>query len=241
MKFSEVLSRSGFKAWISGPDRHAVAREAVRRAGAALPAGEQPVDSHVVESGEGVPTPPDRLRPVVFPQAESATDRWLDRADKAERVLDRLNPVNAAVDAFDHRGRAGARALVGDWGSVAGQLTCALRPRDERDVVSVLLLGDRGLHVVHARKSPDGRSVAPGTQYGWGVPLGRVVLFRKRNDVKHGTHEIGFDDGSRVSVFFPVAGWGTLSEALAGLGWVAGPRGEGAGHGVDGGESNPGG
>jgi hypothetical protein len=145
------------------------------------------VDSGVVESGEGVPTPPDRLRPVGFPQAEAATGRWLLRADKAERVLDRLNPVNAAVDAavdaFDHRGRAGARALTGDWGSAAGQLTCALRPRDERDAVSVLVLGGRGLHVIHVRKSPDGRSVVPGTQYGWGVPLGRVALFRKRNDV----------------------------------------------------------
>ncbi|CQR61184.1 Hypothetical Protein sle_17220 [Streptomyces leeuwenhoekii] len=177
----------------------------------------------------------------MFPQAEAATDRWLLRADKAERVLDRMNPVNAAVDAFDHRGRAGARALTGDWGSAAGQLTCALRPRDERHAVSVLVLGDRGLHVIHVRKSPDGRSVVPGAQYGWGVPLGRVALFRKRNDVKHGTHEIGFNDGSRVSVFFPVAGWGTLSEALAGLGSAAGPGGEQAGHGVDGGESDSGG
>lgn len=220
---------------------HAVAREAVRRAGAALPAGERLVDSHVVESGEGVPTPPNRLRPVVFPQAEAATGGWLLRADKAERVLDRLNPVNAAVDAFHHRGRAGARALTGDWGSAAGQLTCALRPRDERDAVSVLVLGDRGLHVIHVRKSPDGRSVVPGTRYGWGVPLGRVALFRRRNDVKHGTHEIGFDDGSRVSVFFPVTGWGTLSEALAGLGWAVGLRGAEAGDGVDGGEPTSGG
>jgi hypothetical protein len=38
-----------------------------------------------------------------------------------------------------------------------------------------------------------------------------------------------------------VAGWGTLSEALAGLGWAAGLRGAEAGDGVDGGEPTSGG
>ncbi|MEU0738326.1 hypothetical protein [Streptomyces sp. NPDC006134] len=217
MQFSAVLSWSGFKAWVFGPDHHAVAREARGLASSALPAGERLVDSHVVVIGEGVPTPPGRLRADVFPDAGSATDRRLDRAAKAERFLDRMNPVNAVVDAFDDRGGRAEQTLSGGWESAAGQLACALQPRAGSNFVSVLLLGDRGLHVVHVQKSPNGHKAGPGTHYGWGVPLRRVTWFRKRNGAKHGTHEIGFDDGSWVRVLFPVAGWGTLVEALAGL------------------------
>lgn len=166
---------------------------------------------------EGVPAPPGDLRADVFPEAGSATDRWLDRAAKAERFLDRMNPVNAVVDAFDDRGGRAEQALSGSWESAAGQLACALQPRAGGNFVSVLLLGDHGLHVVHVQKSPDGRKVGPGTHYGWGAPLRRVAWIRKRDGAKHGTHEIGFDDGSWVRVLFPVAGWGTLVEALAGL------------------------
>ncbi|WP_031481485.1 hypothetical protein [Streptomyces bicolor] len=213
MKFADVVSWSGFKAWISGPDHHAVAREARGLARAALPAGERLVDSHVVAIGEGVPTPPQRLRPDLFPEAGSTADRLLARAGRAGRVLDRLNPVNAAVDAIDNRGRE--QALSGDWASAAGQLACALQPREGCDALSLLLLGDRGLHVIHVQKSPDGHKAGPGSQYGWGVPLTRVAWIRKRNGAKYGTHDIGFDDGSWVRVCFPIAGWGTLVEALA--------------------------
>ncbi|MBA2944915.1 hypothetical protein [Streptomyces himalayensis] len=223
MKFSEVLSWSGFKTWVSGPDHHAVAREARERAGSALPAGERLEDSHVVVIGEGVPAPPSRLRPDVFPGARSTTDRWLSHADNAERVLDRLNPVNAAVDAFDDRGSGKGQAMSGDWGSVAGQMACSLQPREGSGVVSVLVLGDHGLHVVHVQKSPDGRKTGPAVQYGWGVPRGRISWCRNRKDVKHGTHEIGFDDGSWVRILFPVSGWGTLAEALANSPGGSGP------------------
>ncbi|MFI6008461.1 hypothetical protein ACIBAG_06480 [Streptomyces sp. NPDC051243] len=220
MKFTDVLSWSGFKAWISGPDHHAVAREARGPARAALPAGERPVDSHVVAIGEGVPTPPHRLRPDPFREAGSTADRLLARAGRAERLLDRLNPVNAAVDAFDNRGSE--QALSGDWPSIAGQLACALQPREGCHALSVLLLGDRGLHLVHVQKSPDGRKAGPGSRYGWGVPLTRVAWIRRRNGKKHGTHDIGFDDGSWLRVCFPVAGWGTLVNALADLNGGAG-------------------
>ena len=222
MKFSEVLSWSGLKSWVSGPDPHAVAREAGGRAGSALPAGERLVDSHVVAIGEGVPIPPNRLRPEAFPAARSTTDRLLDRAAGTERVMDRLNPVNAAVDAFDDRGGRAAQALSGDWESVAGRLARTLQPRDDRAAVSVLLLGDRGLHVVHVQKSPDGRKVESGLHRAWSEHRERVAWFRKRNDLGHGTHEIGFDDGSSVRVVFPVAGWGTLADALTGLGGGSG-------------------
>ncbi|WP_143052582.1 hypothetical protein [Streptomyces sp. cf386] len=125
--------------------------------------------------------------------------------------------MNAALDAFDSRGENKEQALHGDWGSAAGELAVALQPREGCDVVAVLLLGDSGLHLVHVQKSPDGRGVGPGVQYGWGVPSRRVAWIRKRNGARHGTHEIGFDDGSWVRGIFPVAGWGTLVEALANL------------------------
>jgi hypothetical protein len=226
-----LLSRSGFKAWIAGPsasDRHAIAREARMLAEAALPAGERLRDSHIVAIGEAVPTPPDRLRPHVFSEAGSTGDLWSARAEKAEQVLYRLNPVNAAVDAFDRRGRSRerAQALSGDWGSAAGQMACALQPRADSDVLPVLLLGDRGLHVAHVQKSSDGHRVGPGVRYGWGVPLSRVTRFLKRDGTRHGTHELGFDDGSWVSVHFPVAGWGTLVEALSDLNSLSGAPGE---------------
>lgn len=32
--------------------------------------------------------------------------------------------------------------------------------------------------------------------------------------MRHGTHEIGFADGSWVTVFFPLGGWGALVEAF---------------------------
>ncbi|MYW65953.1 hypothetical protein GTY65_18100 [Streptomyces sp. SID8379] len=215
MKFSEVLSWPGLKSWLSGPDPHAVARAARELAGSALPAGERVVDSHVVAIGEGVPLPPYRLRPEAFPAARSATDRGLDRVAETERVLDRLNPFNAAVGALDGRGGGAEPGLVGGWESAAGRLGRVLQPR-EAHAASVLLLGDRGVHVVHVRKSPDGRQVEPGPHYAWGAPRASVVWFRERGAVKHGTHELGFDDGSWVRVFFPVAGWGTLAKALGG-------------------------
>ncbi|GAA4075156.1 hypothetical protein [Streptomyces shaanxiensis] len=233
MRFSELRSWSGFKDWISGaavPDHHAhhahhaIAREARIRARAALPAGERLTDSHVVAIGEGVPTPPNRMRRDLFSEARSTSDRWLTRAARTEQFLDRMNPVNAAVDAFDNRRKYKEQALFGDWGSAAGQMASALQPREECDAVSVLLLGDRGLHLVHVQMSPDGREVGPGIQYGWGVPRSRVAWIRKRNGARHGTHEIGFDDGSWVSVYFPVAGWGTLVEALANLNGGSGSR-----------------
>ncbi|MEU6348077.1 hypothetical protein ABZ896_01970 [Streptomyces sp. NPDC047072] len=220
MKFSEVLSWSGFKTWISGaerPDPHAVARAAREQARVALPAVERLVDSHVVAIGDGAPVPPARMRPDVFPEAGSTTDRVLAHADRTERVLDRLNPVNAAMDAFDNRGGRTEQALSGDWGSTAGQLACALQPREDAGVVSVLLLGHRGLHVVHVQRSPDGRTAGPAVKYGWGVPVDQVAWFRKRTDAPHGTHDIAFSDGSRVSICFPVAGWGTLAEGLSDL------------------------
>jgi hypothetical protein len=220
VRFSELLSWPGFKKWLSGsaaPDPHAVAREARRQAEAALPAGERLNDSHVVVIGEGVPTPPNRLRRALFPEARSTSDVWLTRASKGEQFLYRLNPVNAAVDAFDNLGSSREQAMSGDWSTAAGQLAVALHPRAESLAVSVLMLSDRSLHLVHVQKSPDGRGVGPGVHYGWGVPLKRVAWLRKRNGARHGTHEIGFDDGSWVGVHFPVAGWGTLTEALTSL------------------------
>ncbi|MCL8016827.1 hypothetical protein [Streptomyces sp. AS02] len=220
MRFSELLTWSGFKDWISGPaapDHHAIAREARTRAKAALPARERLSDSHIVAIGEGVPTPPNRLRPDVFSEARSTSGRWLNHAARTEQFLDRINPVNAAVDAFDNRGKRKEQSLFGEWGSAAGHMARALQPREECHALSVLLLGDRGLHLVHVQNSPDGLEVGPGSRYGWGVPRARVAWIRKRNGARHGTHEIGFDDGSWVSVYFPVAGWGTLVEALANL------------------------
>lgn len=224
MRFSELLSR-GLKKWLSGfatPDPHAIAREARRRAEVALPTGERLSDSHVVAIGEGVPTPPAHLRPDLFPEARSTSEVWLDRAEKAERVLYRLNPVNAAVEAFDNRNGNREPAMSGGWDTAAGQLAAVLQPRTGSHAVSVLLLGACGLHLVHVQKSPDGLEVGPGVQHGWSVPLSRVAWFRKRDNVRHGTHVVGFDDGSWVSVHFPVAGWGTLVDALANPGRHAG-------------------
>lgn len=220
MKFSNVFSWSGLRNWVLGPsapDHHALAREARERAQASLPLGERLVDSHVVAIGEGVPAPPTSMRPNVFPKAVSTGDRWIARAQKTEDLLDRLNPVNAAVDAFDNRGKTKETTLSGDWESMAGHMARVLQPREECDATSVLLLTDHALHVVHVQKSPDGRAVGPGVQYGWGVPRRHVTWVRKRNNAKHGTHEIGFDDGSWTSFFLPVAGWGTLVAALTDL------------------------
>lgn len=167
------------------------------RAKTALPAGERLSGSHVVAIGKGVPTPPNRLRPDVFSEARPSSDRWLTRAAKAaEQVLGRLNPVNAALDAFDNRGKSGEQALFGDWGSAAGQMAIALQPCEECDVVSVLLPGNGGLLLVHVQKSPDGRGVGPGVRYGWGVPLRCVAWIRQQNGARHATHELGFDDES---------------------------------------------
>ncbi|MFK8850286.1 hypothetical protein [Streptomyces sp. Ac-502] len=215
MKIGEVLmSWSGFKAWLSPPDRHALAREAKGRAAALLPPAETLVDGHTVEPGERVPEPPAAHRVDAFGRRPKAGDRLLAGAWRAEQLLDRINPVNAAVDAWDRRSADRDAQWYGGWQSAAGRLAAALRPRTEQKYLSVLLLTGGGMHVVRVQLSSDGKKVAGAVEHAYAVARQDITWLRDRGDVRHGTHEIGFADGSWVTVFFPLGGWGTLVEAF---------------------------
>ncbi|MEU2789852.1 hypothetical protein [Streptomyces sp. NPDC007100] len=203
---------SGLKAWVTPPDRHALVREAKARAAALLPPGETVVDGHTVEPGERVPQPPKPYRVDAFGIRPTAGDRVLNGAERVELALDRVNPFNAALDAWDRRGEDRSAQWHGGWQSAAGRLAAALRPRTEKKYLSVLLLTGVGLHVVRVQLSPDGKKVAGAVEHAYAVARQDITWLRDRKDVRHGTHEIGFADGSWVTVFLPLGGWGTLVE-----------------------------
>ncbi|MEN2417073.1 hypothetical protein AABB02_03090 [Streptomyces rimosus] len=206
---------SGLKAWVTPPDRHALLREAKARAAALLPPGETVVDGHTVEPGERVPQPPKPYRVDAFGLRPRTTDRLLNGAERVDLALDRINPFNAAMDAWDRRGEDRSAQWHGGWESAAGRLAAALRPRTEEKYLSVLLLTGGGLHVMRVRLTSDGKKVADAAEPAYAIARQDITWLRDRKDVRHGTHEIGFADGSWVTVFLPLGGWGSLVEAFA--------------------------
>ncbi|UNO38678.1 hypothetical protein [Streptomyces sp. MST-110588] len=205
---------SGLKEWVRPPDRHAVLREAKARAAALLPPGEVVVDGHTVEPGERVPEPPKPYRVDAFGIRPTVGDRVFNGVNRIDLVLDRLNPFNAAMDAWDRRNEDRSAQWYGGWPSAAGRLAAALRPRTEEKYLSVLLLTGTEMHVIRVQLSHDRKKVAGAVEHAYAVARQDITWLRDRKDVRHGTHEIGFADGSWVTVFFPLGRWGTLVEAF---------------------------
>ncbi|MGY5128337.1 hypothetical protein [Streptomyces nigrescens] len=205
------------KGWLSGPDRQALARAVKERAAAVLPSGERVVAGHPVEAGERLPEPPRRFRQQAFSAQRTTGDRLVDGMGRAEEGLDRLNPVNVVVDRWDDRHHPDTPQLSGGWESLAGQLAAVLRPRCSFRYVAVLLVTDHHLHVVRVRLAGNRREPMAGAEAvecAWRVERRQVAWVRNRTDVRHGTHEVGFVDGSWVTFAFTVGGYGPVVETF---------------------------
>ncbi|WP_407286718.1 hypothetical protein [Streptomyces sp. BP-8] len=216
MTFADELW-SGLTSALVPTDRHALARAAKERAAAVLPPGERVVAGHPVEAGERLPEPPRRFRREAFSAQRTTGDRLVDGMGRAEGALHRLNPVNAVVDGRDDRHHREGPQLSGGWESLGGQLAAVLRPRASFRYLSVLLVTDHRLHVVRVRLAADRREPRAGAdavEYAWRVERRQVSWLRNRTDVRHGTHEVGFVDGSWMTFAFTVGGYGPVVETF---------------------------
>ena len=116
--------------------------------------------------------------------------------------------------------------LSGSWESLAGQLAAVLRPRCSFRYLSVLLVTDQHLHVVRVRLAGNRREPMAGAEaveYAWRVERRQIAWVRNRTDVRHGTHEVGFVDGSWVTFAFTVGGYGPVVADLPPAVAVHGP------------------
>ncbi|MGI5258097.1 hypothetical protein [Streptomyces angustmyceticus] len=215
MTFADKLW-TGLKDAVVPVDRHALARAVTERAAGVLPSGERVVAGHPVEAGEQLPEPPRQFRQQAFAAQRSAGDRLVDGMGRAEWGLHRLNPVNAVADRFDDR-HGDSPQLSGGWRSTAGQLAAALRPRCSFRYLSVLLVTDHQLHLVRVRLAGNRREPMAGAQaveHAWRAERRQAVWVRNRTDVRHGTHEAGFADGSWVTFAFTVGGYGPVVDTF---------------------------
>ncbi|MGX7762761.1 hypothetical protein ACWQ06_29395 [Streptomyces angustmyceticus] len=215
MRFADKLW-TGLKDAVVPVDRHALARAVTERAAGVLPPGERVVAGHPVEAGEQLPEPPRQFRQQAFAAQRTAGDRLVDGMGRAEWGLHRLNPVNAVVDRFDDR-HSDSPQLSGGWRSTAGQLAAALRPRCSFRYLSVLLVTDHQLHLVRVRLAGNRREPMAGAQaveHAWRAERRQAVWVRNRTDVRHGTHEAGFADGSWVTFAFTVGGYGPVVDTF---------------------------
>ena len=216
MTFADKLW-TGLKSAVVPVDRHALARAATERAAAVLPPGERVVAGHPIEAGEQLPEPPRQFRHQAFAAQRTAGDRLVDGMGRAERGLHRLNPVNAVVDRFDDRHHRDTLQLSGGWQSLAGQLAAALRPRCSFRYLPVLLVTEQHLHVVRVRLAGNRREPmagAPAVEHAWRAERRQAAWVRNRTDVRHGTHEAGFTDGSWVTFAFTVGGYGPVVDTF---------------------------
>ncbi|MGW1376618.1 hypothetical protein ACWD6P_20445 [Streptomyces sp. NPDC002446] len=218
MRFADELwsgLKSGLKSALVPTDRYALARAVTERAAAVLPPGERIVAGHPIEAGEQLPEPPRHFRQEAFSAQRTTGDRLADGMSRAEWGLHRLNPVNAVVDRWDDR--HDTPQMAGGWESLGGQLAAVLRPRCSFRYLSVLLVTERHLHVVRVRLASNRREPKAGAdavEYAWRVERRQTDWLRNRTDVRHGTHEVGFVDGSWVTFAFTVGGYGPVVETF---------------------------
>lgn len=183
-------------------------RRALGLAAGVLPPGERLVGSHHIGPFPGMPRPRKRRRPVVLRGRRMPGDRLARLLGVFAAVLSvEWNPVEAAVEAVTERERHKGQPFFGGWDSLAGQLALAVLPRAKTGVEPVLALTDRELHLVYVHHGLLTRRLGEHAEPGWSVGLGQLAWIRDRSDLKGGTFELGFVDGSWATVRFAGSGW----------------------------------
>ncbi|MET8679873.1 RDD family protein [Streptomyces sp. NPDC004647] len=183
-------------------------QEAQERAAHMVPPGEHLVGLHRVTAAVSMPEPPRKRRAVVFKGRRMAGDRLVGVVYVLMRIITlRWNPVDAAYGKGEQRDRWVGQPFFGGWDSAAGQLVCGLFPLTGTGAVRFLVLTDRRLQVAYVQKARLGRRLGRHAEPGWALDLRQVVWIRDRSDVRGGTHEIGFLDGSWATVFLQGDGW----------------------------------
>ncbi len=187
-------------------------RQALERAAALLPPGERLAGAHHTGLFDRMPRPRRKRCPVVFQGKRMPGDRLARFLGFALLVASiEWKPVDAAVEAVTERERFKGQPFFGGWDSLAGQLAGALRPRAKTGVETVLLLTDRRMHVAYVQHSLLTRRLGSQAAPGWSVDLGQLAWVRDRSDLRGGTHEIGFVDGSWATVRFAGSGWSSFA------------------------------
>jgi hypothetical protein len=190
-------------------------QEAVLRAAQVLPPGDRLVGGHQVMAAEQMPVPRRGRRPRVLRGRRMAGDRLAGALFTLTRIVTfQWNLLDAAIEAVEERDRHKGRPFYGGWDSRAGQLTRALFPRTGTGVTQVLLLTDRRIQLAYLQKSRLGGRQGPHTEAGWTAALHEIAWLRDRGDIKGGTHEIGFTDGSWATVLFRGSGWRKFADSF---------------------------
>lgn len=107
-----------------------------------------------------------------------------------------------------------SRSLRGGWDSEAGRLGLALRPRARTGVSMNLVLTDTHYRLVYVHTSLIGKRFGDAAECGWAADLSRITWIRDRGDLKGGTHELGFADGSQLTIVLAKDGWSRFVKAL---------------------------
>lgn len=137
--------------------------------------------------------------------------------DRGERVKDGLwgalmapgwpyRKVAAFGDWFHDllTGELGDRPFSGGWGSEAGRLAAALRPRSSTGVVCVLQLTDEELRLSYVQRGRRSNLLGA-VEAGWAVPRHRVTSLSFPSARQARAYDVGFADGSWARVCYEEA------------------------------------
>ncbi|MGW2629410.1 hypothetical protein ACWC2K_08785 [Streptomyces chattanoogensis] len=186
------------------------------RAAGVLPPGETLLDSHVMDAAESMPRPRRKLCPVVFPGQRMAGDRpvtWLMSVLAITALVQGFAPID---DLYDRLERDGAKdkPFFGGWRSAAGRMALPFFPRAKTGVAKVMLVTERRFLLVHVQHSLIGKRIGSHVAVAWSADRRETSWVRNRRDVRPGTYEIGFADGSWATVFIGAQGWSRFERAF---------------------------
>ncbi|MBU7596681.1 hypothetical protein JGS22_003260 [Streptomyces sp. P38-E01] len=185
------------------------------RVTAVLAHGETLVARHEAGTGNLKPGPRFWQRPRVFPGQRMPGDRLANLGLGLLRVVGApWNVVEALMERLMWNDGPRKGAVSGGWESEAGRLALAMRPRSRTGVSLNLVVTNSHYRLVYVQTAQIGSRVGAATECGWAADLSRISWVRDRGDIRGGVHEIGFPDGSWMTLTLASPGWSGFVKAL---------------------------
>lgn len=170
----------------------------------ALPAGETVLGVTSIHSGEGLNTPPRRLRPIVYRGHHNRCGPIVHFVELLDRLFHwKIGESTTGDPSKRDWYKRKKMALFGDWDSLAGTLTRSLFPRSRVTIETLMAVTERHLYVFWGEYFLPRRGEPLQPVLGWSTSRENLHWVRHRKDRSKGTYELGFTDGSwaRVSFF----------------------------------------